>query len=173
MRHLRLLDISFLLTTCVLLTASVAAEDTATQVCTIDADGQETCVASPGQAPSKELCLPDGHCWVSLDKALEERFNNKPDGVHVELSKPVPFGEAQQVAGADNAKTVQVLSETYEYMVSVYNNETTKSFRDGCQCRHEHCAFWAAIGEFEFFIWTQFRSFVQHIFPQCLIPFRF
>lgn len=127
-----------------------AADDV--QVCTIDADGQETCVdvgggEEPGRPPQKEICLPDGHCWDSLETAMAEHFPAAA-AVSVPLTKPVPFGEAQQVAGDDRAKTVRVLADTYEYMVKVYSNDTTESYRDGCHCRHEHCAFWATIGEF-------------------------
>jgi hypothetical protein len=143
-----------------ILSSTVTAVDR-TEVCTIDANGQETCVvdratttpgadvsSQPGQLPQEEFCLPDGHCWDGLATALSEHFSSsKMEGKYVSLTTPVPFGEAQIVAGDDSAKTVQVLADTYQYMVEVYSNETTKSFRDGCHCRHENCAFWAAIGE--------------------------
>jgi hypothetical protein len=143
-----------------------------TQVCTLDdATGQEICVevdtatvvaaaaeattsettdasSQPGSLSQEEICLPDGHCWDGLEVALASQFtSNNVEGTHVSLTKPVPFGDAQLVGGNDRAKTVQVLADTYQYMVKVYNNETTKSFRDGCHCRNELCAFWAAIGE--------------------------
>jgi hypothetical protein len=160
-----------LLSTLVVITIpSAAADATATadntQVCTIDGKGQEICVdmtttTTATTVPSSQsdpksslkrgkLCLPDGHCWDGLETALAEHFpSNKVDGegTKVSLIKPVPFGDAQIVAGVDHAKTVQVLGDTYQYMVEIYSNDTAKSFRDGCQCRHENCAFWAAIGE--------------------------
>lgn len=146
--RLRLLSVSILWIISLHSTSCNASDRS--QVCTIDANGEETCEAAalePSQTPSKELCLPDGHCYDSLSTALSEKFNDQTEGTYVELTNPVPFGEAQQVAGTDNAKTVQILAETYEYMVGVYKNDTTESFREECLCRHEHCAFWAAIGK--------------------------
>lgn len=145
--RLRLLSVSILWIS--LHSTSCNASDRS-QVCTIDANGEETCEAAalePGQTPSKELCLPDGHCYDSLATALSEKINDQTEGTYVELTNPVPFGEAQQVAGTDNAKTMHILAETYDYMVGVYKNDTTESFRDECLCRHEHCAFWASIGK--------------------------
>jgi prolyl 4-hydroxylase len=96
------------------------------------------------------VCLPDGTCYDSLEEALEKFSTSRSEEKQfVSLSKPKNFGEAQQVAGKENSKTLQVLADTYTYMDAVYKNATTRDFRDGCRCYNELCAFWAAIGECE------------------------
>ncbi|KAL3907395.1 MAG: hypothetical protein SGILL_008895 [Bacillariaceae sp.] len=143
--------VSFLATASYCLPVASAAKDTATQTCTIEADGTETCVNSeaPKQSPQEmDFCLPDGTCHESLERAVTEFTTSGDNDVqHVALTHPVKFGEAQQVAGKDNIKTLQVLANTFEYMDAVYKNATTKSYRSGCKCYNELCAFWAAIGE--------------------------
>jgi hypothetical protein len=171
-----------LTSTIVMLCTTVTADHT--EVCTIDASGQETCVVDrattttpgadaslqSGQLPLEEICLPDGHCWDGLETALSEHFSSsKEEGTYVSLTTPVPFGEAQIVAGDDTAKTVQVLADTFQYMVKVYSNETTESFRDGCHCRHENCAFWATIGEWSLKATSKKRpddNFNDGVFPR-------
>ncbi|KAG7363693.1 2-oxyglutarate/Fe(II) oxygenase [Nitzschia inconspicua] len=169
MCRVRFLSVSFLVVLCCLYTTSCAADSsnqttttTTTQVCgsTIDSNGQqETYCVQPSNSASEldqenrtSFCLPDGLCWDSLDVALVDKFHDPTkETYHVELINPVPFGSAQRVKEVDNAKnkTVQILGETYQYMMGLFKNDTAESFRDGCHCRNDNCALWAANGECE------------------------
>jgi hypothetical protein len=148
-QHMR----SFLLLLVVALATSIVPSSGEAQLetCTIDANGEETCQDSSNKAnandsgaTSKEFCLPTGVCYESLEAASTMLTSSLE--YLVNLDKPVSFGEAQQVSGERSLETLQVLADTYKYMVQVYQNETTKPFREGCQCRDKLCSFWAAIG---------------------------
>jgi hypothetical protein len=119
--------------------------------CTSGADADDDADAD---ADSRTLCFPDGACFESLNEA--ETYY-KPQQVSsttvssIAMKVPKPFGKGQEVGSPDSRslETLEVLANTYEYMVDLFQNDTAKSFRDECQMRHELCAFWAVTGECE------------------------
>ena len=97
------------------------------------------------------MCLPDGKCYDSLDDMVEAYpYSPEEKFVNIELTSPMEFGDAQQIAGPNKKEMLKLLSETYDYMLNdVFNNETAKSYRYDCKLRNELCTFWSSIGECE------------------------
>ena len=97
----------------------------------------------------KQVCFPDGSCFESLGEAVSH-YHGKVNLMPLQV--PKAYGEAQRVDSRDpatNEKTLEYLAKAHEYMTHLYQNETAKSFRDGCKLQHDSCAFWASIGECE------------------------
>lgn len=140
--------------------ASEDIVDTTAGSCTAtsDAHGEDgTCNNNPPEGANDDpnndtkdnegrLCFPDGSCFDSMQEA---DVHYKTQTHHVPLSTPVNYGEPQQVAGPDWYKSMQIVQSTNTYMTEQFQNDTAKPYRDECKCRHELCAFWAAIGECE------------------------
>jgi prolyl 4-hydroxylase len=152
--------------------ANEDAEDTSATTngaCTAaDYSGEDGTCLSSATATNEEkeeegrgqICYPDGNCFGSIEEA-DQKYQNEKNVV--KLEKPVNYGEPQQVAGPKWLQAMEVVQKTNEYMENVFQNDTTKSFRNDCKCRHELCAFWAAIGECE----NNPKYMLLHCAPVC------
>jgi hypothetical protein len=134
-----------------------------TTTCTVNADGDQTCNndnnnnnnadgdGDDSQQQQKQMCLPNGICYDSLDDMVKAYpYPDEQKFVNIELTSPMEFGDPQQIAGPNKKEMLQLLSETYDYMLKdVFQNETAKSYRNDCKLRNELCTFWSSIGECE------------------------
>ena len=120
-----------------------------------------------------KICFPDGNCFESMMEADAKYAKRGRNLVTLEVpvvhsegqgeQRIVNYGDAQQVAGPDWKKTMDVIQQTHGYMELVHQNETAVSYRDECKCRHELCAFWASIGECE----NNPKYMLLHCAPVC------
>ena len=97
-------------------------------------------------AAAEQVCLADGQCFADDQEARDHYHPGKQVEMYLDAPYSVSFGESQQVAGDNWKDTLEVISKTKEYMIEVFNNDTLRSVRNECKCRHEFCSFWAAIG---------------------------
>ena len=118
--------------------------------------GDNTCIADDSttttsarttQQRNDDICFPDGKCFNSIEEA-EIDYKNKHDQKHafkMGIRKPTKFGEAQEIALDSNqqqsyiTKTLEVLSKSHDYMIEIYKDDTTASFRKECKLRNELC----------------------------------
>jgi hypothetical protein len=152
----------FLILLLLLLCTVTKCEETTT--CTVTADGDQSCNndnnnnsnsdsadGDDSQQQQKQMCLPNGKCYDSLDDMVKAYpYPDEQKFVNIELTSPMEFGDPQQIAGPNKKELLQLLSETYDYMLKdVFQNETAKSYRNDCKLRNELCTFWSSIGECE------------------------
>ena len=111
------------------------------------ADDSITTSASTTQQRKDDVCFPDGKCFNSIEEA-EIDYKNKHDqkqAFTMEIRTPTKFGEAQEIALDSNqqqsyiTKTLEVLSKSHDYMIEIYQDDTTASFRKECKLRNELC----------------------------------
>ena len=95
--------------------------------------------AADEAAAEQQTCTAEGVCFANDDEAY--KYYEK--GKYVEIGE---WGEKQQVAAADWKKTLEIITQTEEYMSMVAKNETMRDIRKDCKCRNQLCSFWAAIG---------------------------
>ena len=118
--------------------------------------GDNTCIADDSttttsarttQQRKDDVCFPDGKCFNSIEEA-EIDYKNKHDqkqAFKMDIRTPTKFGEAQEIALDSNqqqsyiTKTLEVLSKSHDYMIEIYKDDTTASFRRECKLRNELC----------------------------------
>ena len=147
--HLLLIALCLCLSTYYVVTSQEAEEgicDPGDNTCIAD-DSTATTSASTTQQRKDDVCFPDGKCFNSIEEA-ENDYKNRHD--HKQASKmdirtPTKFGEAQEIALDSNqqqsyiTKTLEVLSKSHDYMIEIYKDDTTASFRRECKLRNELC----------------------------------
>ena len=121
--------------------------DPSDNTCIAD-DSTTTTSASTTQQQSKDdVCFPDGKCFNSIEEA-EIAYKKKHDqkqAFKMDIRTPTKFGEAQEIALDSNqqqsyiTKTLEVLSKSHDYMIEIYKDDTTASFRKECKLRNELC----------------------------------
>lgn len=65
------------------------------------------------------------------------------------LKQTTAFGTLQTVEGERRAETAAQVTKSVAYMQSAQFRDLSDVVRDNCLNRHEHCAFWAILGECE------------------------
>jgi hypothetical protein len=111
-------------------------------------------IFSFGSAAEEECTLnTDGACIVSngMDDVLAKmKVTTDEDG---SILYDTGFGVAQSVSGGQAEDTKKRLIETTTYMkdrvLMASADDVLSQVAMECQLRHEHCAFWAVIGECE------------------------
>ena len=110
-------------------------------------DSTTTTSASTTQQRKDDVCFPDGKCFNSIEEA-EIDYKKKHDqkqAFKMDIRTPTKFGEAQEIALDSNqqqsyiTKTLEVLSKSHDYMIEIYKDDTTASFRKECKLRNELC----------------------------------
>ena len=92
-----------------------------------------------GQELEPQSCV-DGQC-AATDLDLQQYYQGAKR--HVDIN----FGEKQEVGGEHWRITLDNLEKTRDYMKTVRADRNLVSVRNSCQCRHELCSFWAAVGK--------------------------
>ena len=110
-------------------------------------DSTTTTSASTTQQRKDDVCFPDGKCFNSIEEA-EIDYKKKHDqkqAFKMDVRTPTKFGEAQEIALDSSqqqsyiTKTLEVLSKSHDYMIEIYKDDTTASFRRECKLRNELC----------------------------------
>ena len=131
----RFLRMPLLLLLLALLASTCHAKDDATPV-------EEPSSTHAPDTTSSQSCSSEGVCFAD-EVSLHQHYVT--EGSNVEID----FGMPQKVQGAEWRDTLERLELAREYIEKVKVNETMASVQAECQCRHELCSFWAAIGECE------------------------
>jgi hypothetical protein len=114
---------------------------------TTSASASASASASTTQQSKDDVCFPDGKCFISIAEA-EINYKNKNDhkqAFKMDIRKPTKFGEAQEIALDSNqqqsyiTKTLEVLSKSHDYMIEIFKDDTTVSFRKECKLRNDLC----------------------------------
>ena len=147
--HLLLIALCLCLSTYYVVTSQEAEGGTcdfSDNTCIAD-DSTTTTSARTTQQRKDDVCFPDGKCFNSIEEA-EIDYKNKHDqkqAFKMEIRTPTKFGEAQEIALDSNqqqsyiTKTLEVLSKSHDYMIEIYQDDTTASFRKECKLRNELC----------------------------------
>ena len=147
--HLLLIALCLCLSTYYVVTSQEAEGgtcDPGDNTCIAD-DSTTTTSARTTQQRKDDVCFPDGKCFNSIEEA-EIDYKNKHDqkqAFKMEIRTPTKFGEAQEIALDSNqqqsyiTKTLEVLSKSHDYMIEIYKDDTTASFRRECKLRNELC----------------------------------
>ena len=98
----------------------------------------ESSQSPEGQELEPQSCV-DGQC-AATDLDLQQYYQGAKR--HVDIN----FGEKQEVGGEHWRITLDNLEKTRDYMKTVRADRNLLSVRNACQCRHELCSFWAAVG---------------------------
>ena len=147
--HLLLIALCLCLSTYYVVTSQEAEGgtcDPSDNTCIAD-DSTTTTSARTTQQRKDDVCFPDGKCFNSIEEA-EIDYKNKHDqkqAFKMDIRTPTKFGEAQEIALDSNqqqsyiTKTLEVLSKSHDYMIEIYKDDTTASFRRECKLRNELC----------------------------------
>ena len=147
--HLLLVVLCLCLSTYYVVTSQEAEGgtcDPGDNTCIAD-DSTTTTSARTTQQRKDDVCFPDGKCFNSIEEA-EIDYKNKHDqkqAFKMDIRTPTKFGEAQEIALDSNqqqsyiTKTLEVLSKSHDYMIEIYQDDTTASFRRECKLRNELC----------------------------------
>ena len=118
--------------------------------------GDNTCIADDSttttsarttQQRKDDVCFPDGKCFNSIKEAeiYYKKKHDQKQAFKMDIRTPTKFGEAQEIALDSNqqqsyiTKTLEVLSKSHDYMIEIYQDDTTASFRKECKLRNELC----------------------------------
>jgi hypothetical protein len=123
--------------------STCVADDVTTSAST----STSTSTSSTQQQSKDDVCFPDGKCFSSIEEA-EINYKNKHDekqSFNMDIRKPTKFGNAQEIALDSNqqqsyiTKTLEVLSKSHDYMIEIFKDDTTVSFRKECKLRNDLC----------------------------------